>query len=174
MNDNMFIFLFFPLKILFPIYFRGVSENILDISTSFETVGWVVFSILIQIFIIQIQRKCGSRFFLPPSFLPERHKYFVSVVIATPDGSPGEKDKCPVCMNDLDDDPSGQNAPLLPAGGFFGFERRNQSPMKSRKVKLMKTPCAHLFHIPCLKQWMRIKMECPTCQTALPEVVDQR
>lgn len=30
------------------------------------------------------------------------------------------------------------------------------------------TPCGHCFHRRCLEQWMDIKMECPTCRTALP------
>lgn len=30
------------------------------------------------------------------------------------------------------------------------------------------TPCGHCFHRSCLEQWMDIKMECPTCRTALP------
>lgn len=30
------------------------------------------------------------------------------------------------------------------------------------------TPCEHRFHRICLERWMDIKMECPTCRTALP------
>jgi hypothetical protein len=32
----------------------------------------------------------------------------------------------------------------------------------------MKTPCNHHFHEKCLKDWMRIKYECPTCRTEIP------
>ena len=32
----------------------------------------------------------------------------------------------------------------------------------------MVTPCSHLFHEACLRQWMDVKMECPTCRALLP------
>jgi len=32
------------------------------------------------------------------------------------------------------------------------------------------TPCNHKFHQACLEQWMDVKMECPTCRTALPPI----
>jgi len=32
--------------------------------------------------------------------------------------------------------------------------------MKKIKDKIMVTPCNHKFHIPCLVEWMSIKMEC--------------
>ncbi|KAH8739568.1 RING-H2 finger containing membrane associated protein [Cryptosporidium ryanae] len=30
------------------------------------------------------------------------------------------------------------------------------------------TPCDHIFHQKCLKQWMDIKLECPTCRRIIP------
>lgn len=36
--------------------------------------------------------------------------------------------------------------------------------------KIMKTPCSHRFHIHCLKEWMKIKLECPTCRKKLPSL----
>ena len=32
----------------------------------------------------------------------------------------------------------------------------------------MVTPCCHVFHEQCLRQWMDVKMECPTCRALLP------
>lgn len=32
----------------------------------------------------------------------------------------------------------------------------------------MLTPCDHIFHTPCLLQWMNFKMECPICRRQLP------
>ena len=40
--------------------------------------------------------------------------------------------------------------------------------LKSSKNKIMISPCNHKFHIPCLINWMTVKMECPTCRKALP------
>lgn len=28
----------------------------------------------------------------------------------------------------------------------------------------MKTPCNHKYHVPCLKKWMEIRLECPSCR----------
>lgn len=40
--------------------------------------------------------------------------------------------------------------------------------LNKMKDKVMKTPCGHEFHIPCLVNWMQIKMECPSCRKELP------
>ena len=32
----------------------------------------------------------------------------------------------------------------------------------------MVAPCNHLFHDECLRRWMEVKMECPTCRAPLP------
>jgi hypothetical protein len=34
----------------------------------------------------------------------------------------------------------------------------------------MLAPCEHIFHKECLTQWMDVKMECPVCRGALPEI----
>jgi hypothetical protein len=36
--------------------------------------------------------------------------------------------------------------------------------------RYMITPCDHLFHKACLSQWLAVKMECPVCRSALPEL----
>lgn len=36
----------------------------------------------------------------------------------------------------------------------------------------MKTPCGHSYHTPCLKKWMNIRLECPTCRQRIP-LLDQ-
>ena len=38
------------------------------------------------------------------------------------------------------------------------------------KKKIMITPCKHQFHIKCLKKWMNLKLECPTCRKPLPPI----
>jgi transmembrane E3 ubiquitin-protein ligase len=37
-----------------------------------------------------------------------------------------------------------------------------------KRKDYMLAPCNHLFHRPCLAQWMDVKMECPICRTELP------
>ena len=38
--------------------------------------------------------------------------------------------------------------------------------------KYMMTPCNHSYHSVCLKKWMDIRMECPTCRQAIPVLDD--
>lgn len=40
--------------------------------------------------------------------------------------------------------------------------------MKTIVKKIMKTPCSHKYHISCLKEWMKVKLECPACRKRLP------
>lgn len=42
------------------------------------------------------------------------------------------------------------------------------NPVDTRFVDHMITPCGHIFHAKCLDQWLDVKMECPTCRSALP------
>jgi transmembrane E3 ubiquitin-protein ligase len=35
------------------------------------------------------------------------------------------------------------------------------------------TPCMHEFHCRCLKGWMDIKLQCPTCRSPLPELENE-
>ncbi len=47
-----------------------------------------------------------------------------------------------------------------------------QDPLLGKKIKktIMKTPCNHRFHIGCLMEWSKIKLECPTCRKPLPSL----
>ena len=40
--------------------------------------------------------------------------------------------------------------------------------------KFMMTPCNHSYHAMCLKKWMEIREECPTCRQAIPTIDDDR
>lgn len=46
-----------------------------------------------------------------------------------------------------------------------------QAQYKMNK-KYMMTPCNHSYHSVCLKKWMDIRLECPTCRQAIP-VLDE-
>merc|ERR1711976_809457 len=43
-------------------------------------------------------------------------------------------------------------------------DKRFVKRLSKMKDKIMRTPCGHEFHIPCLVNWMQMKMECPSCR----------
>jgi hypothetical protein len=60
-------------------------------------------------------------------------------------------------MDPLDQEPSGVKTPIL-------------KNAKKCQDQIMQTPCHHIFHGKCLKDWMEIKLECPYCRSALPSI----
>ena len=46
------------------------------------------------------------------------------------------------------------------------------SKLDKKKIKktIMKTPCNHRFHVNCLLEWTKVKLECPTCRNHLPSM----
>ena len=36
------------------------------------------------------------------------------------------------------------------------------------KSDILRTPCQHIFHEECLKNWVHKKRECPNCRAPLP------
>jgi hypothetical protein len=41
-------------------------------------------------------------------------------------------------------------------------------PKLPLKAVIWVTPCDHKFHPNCLKEWIEIKLECPSCRSSLP------
>ena len=58
-------------------------------------------------------------------------------------GEKGEKeeDKCAVCLEDFEDGD-----------------------------KCMRLPCLHYFHADCIREWLRVKKSCPSCQKPIDEM----
>ena len=81
----------------------------------------------------------GSRFFIPSMFQPNQHKYYNANTIETLLKNGKE---CYICLEDLEN--------------------------SKNKLKLMSTPCKHVFHADCLEGWMLVKMKCPIDRSDLP------
>ena len=47
---------------------------------------------------------------------------------------------------------------------------QNQQPITRHKYTktYMMTPCNHIYHTACLKKWIDMKLECPTCRAQIP------
>ncbi|WFD43992.1 hypothetical protein MPSI1_002657 [Malassezia psittaci] len=83
---------------------------------------------------------------------------------------------CPVCLCpnswDADQDQAEETT------RFFGINQPTWPSWKIWKTdsdpssNVMVTPCHHIFHTSCLKQWMNIKHICPSCRLPLPPYED--
>lgn len=76
-------------------------------------------------------------------------------------------------MHGLHEEPQDMPIPeVLPAHEqpLLNNESARMNQNTTVKKKIMKTPCDHKFHINCLKKWMEIKLECPTCRKQLPSL----
>lgn len=71
-----------------------------------------------------------------------------------------------ICMNHLHEDPSDKAQPLLNSDENVILDVKKD--VVSRKI--MVTPCGHRYHIPCLKRWIEVKLECPSCRKEIPPV----
>lgn len=67
-------------------------------------------------------------------------------------------------MQHLHEDPESHNQqPLL-------ISNSNLEIQQEITLKIMQTPCGHKYHPSCLKQWLEIKLECPSCRKVIPSV----
>eukprot|EP01017_Pseudomicrothorax_dubius_P007016 TRINITY_DN12118_c0_g1_i5.p1 TRINITY_DN12118_c0_g1~~TRINITY_DN12118_c0_g1_i5.p1 ORF type:complete len:426 (-),score=61.51 TRINITY_DN12118_c0_g1_i5:61-1338(-) len=74
-QDLLYIFGLFPPKLLIAIYFRGCPNNFFELTPSKSFPIAITVVLFIQLAIVLLQRKCGSRFFIPSCLLPPRHEY---------------------------------------------------------------------------------------------------
>jgi hypothetical protein len=94
---------------------------------------------LVQVGLLKVQRIKGARCFVPDYFIPKPYDYQRDPAhILRNSGADGPE--CAICMG-----------PVNAVTGEFAV-----------------TPCDHMFHEICLRQWMDLKLECPVCRAALP------
>lgn len=78
---------------------------------------------------------------------------------------------CAICMSPVD--LGIQRAEGDEGRGGADVTSEEEGTFLSRSTTLdryayMLTPCQHLFHTPCLENWMRQRLECPICRSHLP------
>ncbi|CAD8045581.1 unnamed protein product [Paramecium sonneborni] len=147
---SYFIFgILFP-SMIYQIYYRACPSNIVGFEPSLAFCMIFLSEYLLQIIILYIQFKLGPRSFIPKCFLPKQYKYLRTLNIQE------DENECAICLTSLTEDPFDQEAPTD----------------KLIIKQAMLTPCSHWFHPSCLRSWIDIKMQCPTCRSELPPLLE--
>jgi len=137
-------------KISFVTYIKVYPTNIFRLSPDLEFA-----SIYFGIIIYQILILCIQKMFPKFCFTPKPYKYFVKIV-----NLEEKEEVCPICMEALKEEvPNINSKPLL------GNKQKNDKP-----ITVMQTPCKHRYHETCLREWMKNKLECPSCRQVIPSL----
>lgn len=110
---------------------------------------------MIQLLMLSLQYRLGSRFFVPKRFLPNYYNYKQKVRLS----ERNREADCSICLQSIFQAEPSEQLALNDSG--VGDELMEE-------VTVMVTPCNHLFHNDCLTHWMEVKLECPTCRAVLP------
>lgn len=95
----------------------------------------------VQLYVLRMQKTRGPQFFFPKRFRAQRFDYRVSAIEAGVGNEDHEEIECVVCMSVV-------------------------TPKDA-----VRTPCSHVFHEGCIRDWMKVKMACPTCRAKLPPLI---
>ncbi|PHJ21493.1 zinc c3hc4 type (ring finger) domain-containing protein [Cystoisospora suis] len=140
--DGQFVIGISLCRLVFPTYLFGCPVSLFQSSfhgvklPNYPVLVVVIIIMIVQVALMQAQRRFGSRFFVPLDLLPHVYNYHRPLPSSLADDPEAGLPECAICMNPVD------------------------TKSKHRSV----TPCDHLFHDKCLQQWMEIKMECPNCR----------
>lgn len=137
-------FLFFMGQISYLLMLHGWDESFFGMPANYWFCGALAGTVALPVFVMYLQWRCGVAFFLPESM-----KQHMRVYKKTPVGAVFEGKDCSICLLSL----------------ALGLQEGNQGKLIEQVIE---TPCGHLFHNPCLKEWMDNKMSCPVCRTNLP------
>lgn len=142
------------MRLILPVYYRGCADNIYHIEPNLAfCITWSSL-FLVQILILLLQHKCGPRFFIPKKFIPGYFNYTHKIEVMPEDEPP----ECNICIQSL----------VVGEMTSEGINSSMVNELIKKKATVMRTPCNHLFHPECLRHWMDVKLECPTCRLQLP------
>lgn len=130
---------------LYMFYYRGVAHNIMRTSPDLRICAGICWLLALQLIVVVLQSRYGSRFFLPKRCLPQSHDYYLELDRSRLNTQLLGED-CAICLFPLGEEPNDQPDPELP----------DKKP-KWQKKRIMKTPCNHMFHVVCLENWMEHK-----------------
>ncbi|KAF7457718.1 putative E3 ubiquitin-protein ligase [Cryptosporidium felis] len=146
--------------------------------------------ISIQAILYSLQYKYGSKSLIPKIFRPEPYNYFrLSNSYHLTDSSDNYLEKTDFLKEELSssDTVIPDNSHNNQLTGIDEIELTNYRNQKYTRILCVIcmanvsilddfnndlcavcTPCDHVFHQKCLKKWMDIKLECPTCRRRIP------
>lgn len=136
----------FGAQMFFPIFLR-LTTAIFNLRQDLFFCLTLIFSFVIQILILILQKTCGPSFFLPKQCRPNYYEYSRALTPET------ENLECSICFCKLHDSPTTEQNSL-----------ETSMLLKS----CYQTPCGHHFHESCLTEWMNIRLACPCCRLNLP------
>jgi hypothetical protein len=135
-------------RLVLIFYLFAIPHEFMGGKSDFKACFWVFVYFFVQVAVVLMQNR-NPKFFLPRCCRTDEYSYLRDEEFEK------EQDKCEctICMTEL-------NLAGRDNGEVFNFS------------KTWHTPCKHMFHEDCLKTWMSIKMECPTCRSQLPFTED--
>jgi hypothetical protein len=123
---------------IYILYYRGIPHNVMRKSPNYMVCAGVCWSLALQLLIVSLQNKCGSRFFVPRRCIPNYYNYYIDVESSGLNVKLLGED-CAICLFPLGEEP----------GDAINREMHDICEKKIKKI-IMKTPCNHMFHVCCL------------------------
>lgn len=156
-------------RMFVPAYLLGCPDNFFKLRPNWTLLIVLLTVLLAQMAFLLSQHYFGSRWFVPAMWLPAKFTYFQPDAYTS---GPADMD-CAICMHALD--PVAEEHDVESAGIPVDSpdDVRARVARRRRQVtslfEVMCTPCRHVYHTECLRQWMELKLECPSCRAQLPE-----
>ena len=71
------------------------------------------------------------------------------------------EDECAICLMKVGEDAESQMA----SNNTIDDEGERPS-----QLEYFETPCKHKYHEKCLRDWVKVKLECPKCRARIPPI----
>lgn len=129
----------------FALYIKGCPSNVMELQADLNWTMYFVGYVTLQIIILYLQRKCGSRFFIPKicKFWNE-YNYYKDFSEDLEEGNNQEgANTCCICLNPLSFFEEQSVQEEQPARSLSRLFRRAQD---SNLRMYMRTPCGHKYH----------------------------
>ena len=162
---NIWLSIFFTLKVNFVmLYYQTTVQSSERYASRWSYLIFAIFMHAALISIIQVQRKYGSRFFLPHRFRKYGYQYlkFIENEFLAVDIDRGNVPYCELWLGTLD------------TGGMLDLDLNNKKyeMLKQHIGIYAETPCEHTFHYTCLCVYLNDHDSWPVCQEILSELID--